>query len=206
MSVNLTAFKNKKPAAAKNDKPFLPCDEEGVVKQLAQQVIDEDAKEKAAKGSKEQAQGQIKIQAREFIFRINHNKPSHQLTILVEGETGLVQVSLKEAYTKVENIDPIAELIGQDLAAMFFRQYFEIKIKSDAIPSDRQQEVIDNLAMVMDQIGLTEAVEVSASIKPTPEFASLRHSKLTPDQNLELEEMFGGLTVMAVAPARGQKR
>jgi len=71
----------------------------------------------------------------------------------------------------------------------FFRQAFTLEIDGDNLPADNAQELLDQLQQLFARYHAAEALKVKEGIKPVPDFHTVRHTALTPAQNLALNQL-----------------
>ncbi len=119
----------------------------------------------------------------------------------IEGE---VLVSFTNRYAALASDDPITAIIGAELAAKYFQQAFELKIKGDAMPADKAQAVVDELLAVLERHGVSDAMEIKDQLKPVRDFHTARHTAFTPETNLALEEACP-CVAMVKTRGRGEK-
>jgi hypothetical protein len=73
--------------------------------------------------------------------------------------------------------------------AEFFRQAFTLEIDGDKLPVDNAQELLDQVQQLFARYHAADALKVKEGIKPVPDFHTVRHTALTPEQNLALNQL-----------------
>jgi hypothetical protein len=74
-------------------------------------------------------------------------------------------------------------------APRFFKQSFELKIKGDAIPDAAVEPLLAELQALFARHGASAALSAKATIKPTKEFHTARHTLFSVEQNFELDKV-----------------
>jgi hypothetical protein len=216
--INFGNLKEKPKATGKTEYPVLP-DPNGEIAQLADQFLKQHAAETAAKGAKEVARGQLVSHASPFHWSTNCGRQELQGTVSVAGKTGEVLVQFKNAYKAIADVkdkagnlvqsaEDRAKAIPPDIFAKYFRQTFSIEIDSTKIQDDKLQAVVDKLQALAVELGITDAVNVSAAFMPVESFHTDRYRVLTAEQNMQIEVSMGekGLMTVAVTSAKGRKK
>jgi hypothetical protein len=168
------------------------------------------AAEEAATGAKEAARFELIAAARPFHFRVNSGHAEIPSSVAILSPKGEVRVTFKDAYKKLDEakFETVKQVIGEQLAETYLMQTFEFTIKSEKIPADRMQEVIDGIRELATRLNIVDAVAVATCYKPTSEWHTARFRHLTPDQNMRLEgavDREKGFCTASVGPARGKK-
>jgi hypothetical protein len=79
-------------------------------------------------------------------------------------------------------------ILGEQ-TSKFFRQAFTLEIDGDKLPTESAQELLNQLQQLFAQYHAADALKVKEGIKPVPDFHTLRHSALSPEQNLALNQL-----------------
>jgi hypothetical protein len=64
-----------------------------------------------------------------------------------------------------------------------------LEIDGDKLPADRTQALLDELQGLFAKYQASEALKVKEGIRPLPDFHTLRHTALTPEQNLAVNQV-----------------
>jgi len=201
-------IKKKEILSPTSEYPVLP-DPDGQLAEQAAAFLEAHAAEEAAKGAKEAARFALVTAARPFHFTVNSGFSDVPSSVAIQSPKGEVRVTFKDSYKKLDEpkFDFVRQIIGEDLAGVYMSQTFEFTIKSEKIPEDKMQSVIDAIKEMAVGLGIADAVDVATCYKPTAEWHSARYRRLTPDQNLRLEGMDEkGFCTAAVSPARGGRK
>ena len=202
-------IKKKEAVAPASDYPVLP-DPDGKLAEQAAAFLEAQEKEEAAKGAKEAARGQLIMAARPYHFTVNSGHAEVPSSIAVRSPAGEVRVTFKDSYKKLDEskFDLVKDVIGEGLASIYMAQTFEFTIKSESIPEDKMQAVIDAMTEMAARLGIQDAVAVATCYKPTAEWHTARYRRLSPEQNLALEAAIDrekGFCTVAVGAVRGKK-
>jgi hypothetical protein len=87
-----------------------------------------------------------------------------------------------------------------DQTNRFFRQAFTLEINGDKLPAEQTQALLDELQALFAKFQASEALKVKEGIKPVPDFHTLRHTALSPEQNLAVDQVCP-ITAMVKAKA-----
>jgi hypothetical protein len=156
--------------------------------ELADQIILLEAKFKAVEGPfKSKKKELIEIAFPQF-FEKNQGLMDAPSSMLAHGESGGVRVTFKGKYTAGDKAK-IYELLTPELAKLWFRQWWSIKIDGDMIPTGIAAKVVAELKAVMAKYGTERAMEIKAMILPVPAFTEKRHVAFTPPLNLKINEI-----------------
>jgi hypothetical protein len=218
--INFGGLKEKPKAEAGNTQyPVLP-DPTGETSALADDFLKWHAAEAQAKGAKEVARGQLVERASPFHWQTNCGRGEVSGTVSVRGKTGAeVLVQFKDAYKNIADVKDKAgnivitaeeriKAMPPEVFAKFFRQTFTIEIDSVKIPDGKLQTVVDKMQSLAAELGIEDAVAISAAFKPLESWHHERYRVLTPEQNMAIEKGMGekGLMTIAVTAARGRKK
>jgi hypothetical protein len=86
--------------------------------------------------------------------------------------------------------------------ASFFRQAFTLEIDGDKLPAEKAQELLDQLQQLFSRYHAAEALKVKEGIKPVPDFHTVRHTALSPEQNLALNQV---CPIIAMIKTKGRR-
>jgi hypothetical protein len=218
--INFGGLKEKPKAEAGNTQyPVLP-DPKGEVSPLADDFLKWHAAEAQAKGAKEVARGQLVERAAPFHWQTNCGRGEISGTVSVRGKTGAeVLVQFKDAYKNITDVKDKAgnivmtaeqriKAMPPEVFAKYFRQTFTVEIDSVKIPESKLQAVVDKVQALAAELGIEDAVAISAAFKPVESWHCERYKVLTPEQNMAIEKGMGekGLMTIAVTAARGRKK
>jgi hypothetical protein len=156
-----------------------------------------DALESALKTDK----AELKMMVAPFYFRTNHGKHEAPSSVSVVSPKGEVLVTFQNRYPQLEDESTVAAILG-DNTEEFFRQHIEVKIKGDALPQDKAQDIIDELQALFAKYNATDALEAKVGIKPTKDFHAARLVQFTPEVNLALDQ---ACPVITMVKTKGRK-
>ena len=135
--------------------------------------------EKDAKAAKELVQAEIKPLAIEFWARSNRGLPTPINRLEIDGGS----VSFADSY----GTSKPALAVVATLPKALLRQVVDISIDGDLIPSQIAADFARDLIALRDKYKVGKAMKIEVRHAPSLTFATDRHQKLTPEQNLELE-------------------
>jgi hypothetical protein len=200
--INFGGIATKKEGS-KTSYPALP-DPCGDVAKLASDIINEQRDMEALEGSIKIKKMELKTLAQEFFFNHSHGKADIPSSIEAVGTTPdeKVLVTFQNRYSAIADETPIIEVLGEDITAKFFRQFFELKIDGDKIPVDSANALIAAIQELFSEYGASDALTFKAAIKPTDEFHKARHTALSVDENLAVERV---CPIVAMIKTKGRK-
>lgn len=144
---------------------------------------------------------ELKMFVSPFYFRVNQNKADPPSSIVVKSEAGEVLVTYPNRYSKLENEDALAPILGDDLSR-YVRQSFTLSIKGEELPVGQEQEVVDAIQALLEAYGALGALEVKEELKPTPDFHTARLRQFTPEQNMAIERVW---PIVAMVKTKGRE-
>jgi len=187
--VSLAGFAVQSPAGkSAKSYPLLP-DPDGQVADLVSSILDQGAQLEALEGSVELLKSELIAIAKPFYW--SHFAGQHVIASSIEahGEGGkVVRVGFSNSYRGTADEAALVRLAGEH-AARFFKQSFEIKIKGDAIPEAAVEPLLAELQELFARHGASGALVAKATLKPTKDFHTARHSLFTPETNQELDKV-----------------
>lgn len=181
--------------------PSLP-DPTGEVATIASEIIAESREFEVLKTSLENKKKELRKMSQEFYFQNLHGK--HEIPSSVEAGEGdqKVLVTFTSRCAVLADETPIIEAIGAERTAQFFRQNFELKIDGDKIPADRAEELISEIQTLFASHNCPEALSAKVVIKPTPDFHTGRHTTLSVEENLAVDE---ACPIIVMVKTKGRK-
>ena len=181
--------------------PALP-DPTGEVAAIASEIIAESREFEALKFSLENKKKELRAMSQEFYFQHLHGK--HEVPSSVEAGAGdaKVLVTFTSRCTTLADETPVIEAIGAERTAQFFRQNFELKIDGDKIPADRAEELIGEIQALFAGHNCPEALTAKVVIKPTPDFHTGRHTALSVEENMAVDE---ACPIIVMVKTKGRK-
>jgi hypothetical protein len=178
---------SKKKESGKADVPVIP-DPNGQLAVLAARIIERHSQVESLGGELDLDKAELKTLITPFYFRHCSGKIDIPSSIAVRSPGGHVTVVFQNRYAKLESEEPLVPVLGAN-ANKYFRQAFTLEIDGDKLPSERVQGLIDELQELFSKHDATEALKVRDSIKSVPEFHTIRHTVLRPEQNLALDQV-----------------
>lgn len=187
--VSLAGFAMQTPAS-KSAKayPLLP-DAEGQVAELVTSILDKSAQLEALEGALTLEKAELIAIAKPFYF--SHHHGQHAVASSVEARSAdgkVVCVGFNNSYRGTSDEPALVRIAGEH-AARFFKQSFELKIKGDAIPEAAAEPLLAELQELFARHRASAALSAKATIKPTKEFHTARHTLFSIEQNFELDKI-----------------
>ena len=167
--------------------PVLP-DPNGQLAVMATRIIERTTQIDALEGSLALDKAELKTLATPFYFAQANGKVEVASSINVLSPAGEVLISFPNRYGRLESESVLLPILGEQ-TAQFFRQAFTLEIDGDKLPADNAQELLDQLQQLFARYHAAEALKVKEGIKPVPDFHTVRHTALTPAQNLALNQL-----------------
>jgi hypothetical protein len=186
LDISSLASSVKTPAKAKAEKPALPVKPE-IIDALASQLDEVEALEGSITATKAELVEDLFPQW----LDLNAASHTHNGTVVLKGGERDIQMTFKSAFTKVaaDKAGDIIEAVGEDTFKEFFRQKIDAKINFDAVPEDKQQQLFDGIASLLNELGVVNCLTLSNVIVPVDGFNEVRATKLTKGQNEALEQV-----------------
>jgi hypothetical protein len=167
--------------------PVLP-DPNGQLAVMAARIIERTTQIEALEGSLALDKAELKTLATPFYFAQANGKVEVGSSINVLSPAGEVLISFPNRYGRLESESVLLPILGEQ-TAQFFRQAFTLEIDGDKLPADNAQELLDQLQQLFARYHAAEALKVKEGIKPVPDFHTVRHTALRPEQNLALNQL-----------------
>lgn len=177
----------KKKEEARASYPVLP-DPNGQLAVMVTRIIERTAQIEALDGGLALDKAELKTLATPFYFAQANGKVEVASSINVLSPAGEVLISFPNRYGRLESESVLLPILGEQ-TAQFFRQAFTLEIDGDKLPADNAQELLDQLQQLFARYHAAEALKVKEGIKPVPDFHTVRHTALTPAQNLALNQL-----------------
>ena len=177
----------QKKEKARASYPVLP-DPNGQLAVMATRIIERTTQIEALEGSLALDKAELKTLATPFYFAQANGKVEVASSVNVLSPAGEVLISFPNRYGRLESESVLRPLLGEH-TAQFFRQAFTLEIDGDKLPADNAQELLDQLQQLFARYHAAEALKVKEGIKPVPDFHTVRHTALTPAQNLALNQL-----------------
>jgi hypothetical protein len=184
--VQFGAITKQKPDS-RTPYPVLP-DPQRQYAAIAARIIERSAQVAALEGALELDKAELKTLATPFYFTHASGKVEVPSSIAVLCAAGTVLVTYQNRYGKLESEEPLLPILGEHIGR-FFRQGFALEIEGDKLPADRTQALLDELQGLFAKYQASEALKVKEGIRPLPDFHTLRHTALTPEQNLAVNQV-----------------
>jgi hypothetical protein len=177
----------KKKESGKTNYPFVP-DPNGQLGTIAARILERHAEVETLSGALDLDKAELKAFATPFYFQNANGKIEIPKGVLVRCDAGQVLISFPNRYGKLETEEPLHPILGERLGE-HFRQAFALEIDGDQLPGDQVQQLLEELQELFAKYQATGALNVKESIKPRPDFHTLRHTALTAAQNLALDQV-----------------
>ncbi len=190
----------KKKEDAKTVYPVLP-DPNGQLALIAARILERSAQVEALEGALDIDKAELKTLATPFYFGQASGKVEVSSSVTVVCPAGEVLVTFPNRYSRLESEAPLLPILGPQ-TGKFFRQAFTLQIDGDKLPADNAQELLDQLQQLFGRYHAAEALQVKEGIKPVPDFHTLRHTLLSPEQNLALNQV---CPIVAMVKTKGRR-
>ena len=172
---------------AKTAYPVLP-DSNGQLAIIAARIIERTAKIEALDGALAIDKGELKTLATPFYFTQANGKIDVASSVIAVSPVGEVLITFPNRYGRLES-EAVLLPILRERTATFFRQSFALEIDGDKLPAENSQELLNELQQLFARYQAAEALQVKEGIKPVPDFHGVRHTALTPQQNLAINQV-----------------
>lgn len=168
---------------------------------IAERIKKRDNELKALEGAQKTDKAELKMFVAPYYFRVNQRKLDPPSSIAIPSPAGEVLVTFQNRYPALEDESALLPILG-DKAEQFLRQSFTLNIKGEELPVGKEQQVVDDVIAVLEKHGAAGALEVKEQIKPTPDFHVARLTHFTPEQNMQIEQVWP-ITAMIKTKGRG---
>jgi hypothetical protein len=177
----------RKKEEARNHYPVLP-DPNGQLALVAARIIERAAQIEALDGALTVDKADLKTLATPFYFAQAHGKVEAATSISALSPAGEVLISFPNRYGRLDSETVLLPILGEHTAKLF-RQAFTLEIVGDKLPLEKAQELLNELQQLFGRYGATDALKVKEGIKPVPDFHTVRHTLLSLEQNLTLNQL-----------------
>jgi hypothetical protein len=167
--------------------PVIP-DPQGQYAAIAARIIERAAQVEALAGALDLDKAELKTLATPFYFQNGQGKLEVPSSIVVPCPPGQVLITYQNRYGKLESEEPLVPILGPQ-TGRFFRQAFTLEIDGDKLPADHIQALLEEIQELFGKYKAADALKVREGIKPVAEFHALRHTALTPEENLALDQV-----------------
>lgn len=189
---------HKKREDARSTYPVLP-DPTGQLAIIATRIIERAAQIDALDGALAIDKSELKTLATPFYFAQASGKVEAASSLNVLCPAGEVLISYPNRYGRLDSETVLLPILGEQ-TGKFFRQAFTLEIDGDKLPAERAQELLNRLQQLFEQYHAADALKVKEGIKPVPDFHTLRHSALSPEQNLALNQLCPIIAMIKTKP------
>lgn len=205
--LNLGGLATKK-AATKTDYPVL-ADPTGDIAKLTEDLLNETADLEALIGSDGKGgsigakKAELRRLAADQYFPHWFGKGDIASSMAAKAADGReVLVAFPKKYKALADESAAAAVLGEELAALFLRQKTAFKLDLDKVPESKLSDVFEGLMGLMKMHGCESALSATQVIVPTDDFHTLRHTKLTPEQNAAFDLV---CPIQAMIKTKGRK-
>jgi Xaa-Pro aminopeptidase len=190
----------RKKEDTKTSYPVLP-DPNGQLAVIATHILERTEQVEALSGALEIDKAELKTLATPFYFTQASGKLEVASSVSVVSAAGEVLITFPNRYGKLESEAALVPIVGERTAS-FFRQAFTLEIDGDKLPAEKAQELLDQLQQLFSRYHAAEALKVKEGIKPVPDFHTVRHTALSPEQNLALNQV---CPIIAMIKTKGRR-
>jgi len=190
---------NRKASNARTAYPILP-DPNGQLAIITARIIERTAQIEALDGVLTIDKSELKTLATPFYFTQASGKIDVASSVTALSPAGEVLITFPNRYGRLESESALLPILGEQTST-FFRQAFALEIDGDKLPAENAQELLEELQRLFARYHAAEAVKVKEGIKPVPDFHTVRHTALTPEQNLALNQV---CPIIAMVKTKGR--
>ena len=174
-------------------------DPNGQLAIIATRIIERAAQLEAIDGALAIDKSELKTLATPFYFTQASGKVDAATSLKVLSPAGEVLISFPNRYGRLESETMLLPILGEQ-TPRFFRQAFTLEIDGDKLPAENAQELLNQLQQLFARYHAADALKVKEGIKPVPDFHTLRHAALTPEQNLALNQLCPIIAMIKTKP------
>lgn len=188
-----------KKADTKTDYPVFDDPTVGQqVAEIAARIKKRAGEIEALDGAQKTDKLELRMFGSPFYYQVNAGKHEAPSSISIPSAEGEVLLTFQNRYTKMtdESEAQLNELLGEDRVARYFKQSFTLKVVGEELPEDHAQAIVDEISAVLEKYRCLAALEVDAQIKPGPTFHAQRLIELSPEENLEIEQICPVITMV----------
>ncbi len=195
---------SKAPAKAEDttsEYPIMP-DPTGEIAEIVTRILDRKATMEALEGSLETDVGELKMKTAHHYYRVTHGRsviPSGISALSNDGKETVILFTKRltkpkgrdKKVVKSEVYEAMLAPILGDRLPEFFQQAYNLKVDGAALPADTAQIIVDEIIELLAKHGqqASDALTISESLECTADFHVARHTQLTVEQNLALEQI-----------------
>lgn len=177
----------KKAKGKATEYPIMP-DPDGKLAQYAAAYLRNKVKLEAAEAEVESMRPRIIDMTFPYWCRYN-NARSESTNLSVQSPEGELLVVPIDKYSAAD-VPKVASICGPDVLKQQFKPKVTITIKSDNLPEGPATQVLFNeLIALFTRHGQAGALDIRQQVVPRKGFVDLRHRILSPEQNLQLNEV-----------------
>ncbi len=143
---------------------------------------------------------ELKTLATPFYFTQASGKVEVASSVSAVSPAGEVLITFPNRYSRLESEAPLLPILGEQTST-FFRQAFALEIDGDKLPAENTQELLDELQQLFTRYDAAEALKGKECIKPVPDFHTTRHTALSPQQNLAINQI---CPIIAMVKTKGR--
>ena len=190
---------NRKANNARTAYPVLP-DPNGELAIITARIIERTAQIEAIEGALTIDKSELKTLATPFYFTQASGKVEVANSVSAVSPAGEVLITFPNRYSRLESEAPLLPILGEQTST-FFRQAFALEIDGDKLPAETAQELLNELQQLFARYHAAEALNVKEGIKPVPDFHTVRHKFLSPQQNLAINQV---CPIIAMVKTKGR--
>ena len=142
----------------------------------------------------------MKTLATPFYFTQASGKVDVASSVSAASPAGEVLITFPNRYGRLESEAALLPILGEQTST-FFRQAFALEIDGDKLPAEKAQELLNELQQLFARYHAAEALKVKEGIKPVPDFHTVRHKFLSPQQNLAINQV---CPIIAMVKTKGR--
>src|SRR6266851_1350728 len=190
---------NRKASNARTAYPILP-DPNGELAIITARIIERTAQIEVLDGALTIDKSELKTLATPFYFTQASGKVDVASSVSAVSPTGEVLITFANRYGRLESEAALLPILGEQTST-FFRQAFALEIDGDKLPAEQAQELLNELQQLFARYHAAEALKVKEGIKPVPDFHTVRHMALSPQQNLAINQV---CPIIAMVKTKGR--
>jgi hypothetical protein len=179
------------PAAAGKSAKVYPvlADPDGAIAELAAAILDNSAKLDALEGALDVDKRELRTRASHQYFPLLRGRGEIPSSIEAHTADGRkLRVGFINKYAAVADEGPLVAILGEH-AGTLLRQTIKFKVDCDKVPEAALEPLYTELVALFARHGCPAALTHTEGIVPTKDFHTLRHTLLTPEQNLQFDQL-----------------
>ncbi len=188
-----------KKADTKTDYPVFDDPSVGAqVAEIAARIKKRAGEIEALDGAQKTDKLELRMFGSPFYYQVNAGRHDAPSSISIPSTEGEVLLTFQNRYTKLDESAEaqLNDLLGADRVERYFKQAFTLKVVGEELPSEHAQDIVDEISAVLQKYNCLAALEVDSQIKPVSTFHAQRLIELSPEENLQIDEICPVITMV----------